>query len=113
MLVEERDFNVSFDSGTGFTVGFGGGSVFNGTFDEAQDVTVSFDSGGVFAATLDASDDFGSGFGETELVHVSDHRELTHRNATEQHPISAITDLVSELADRPDAPIPDSFIDNL
>ena len=32
---------------------------------------------------------------------VTDHRELTHRDALDQHPIEAITDLEPELAVRP------------
>lgn len=73
MLVEERDFNVSFDSGTDFDLGFN------------QSVS------------------FGAGFGETELVHTSDHRELTHRDANDQHPMSAITGLGAALDAKQDA----------
>lgn len=44
---------------------------------------------------------------------TSDHRYLTNRDATQQHPISAITNLTNNLAVRPSVPIDNSEIDKL
>ena len=40
---------------------------------------------------------------DLKIKGVTDHRELTNRDASDQHPIGAITDLEAELAARPTA----------
>ena len=46
-------------------------------------------------------------------VMTSDHRELTHRDAAEQHPIESITHLEPELAVRPSAALNNQDIQNI
>ena len=46
-------------------------------------------------------------------VTISDHRELTHRDADEQHPINAITNLAPELTARPSTALSNTDIQNI
>lgn len=66
-------------------------------------INLTFDNEATFDTFFeDQGGDFNTDFGETTTVTTSDHRELTHRDATMQHPIASITDLTDELEVRPD-----------
>lgn len=64
----------------------------NLTFDEAENFNTTFQNDvQLFDTTMDQI---------TEVV-TSDHTKLTNRDAAQQHPITAITDLAPELDARP------------
>lgn len=46
-------------------------------------------------------------------IKTDDHRDLTHRNAADQHPISAITDLEAELNVRLSTAMSNTDIQNI
>ena len=46
-------------------------------------------------------------------IKTDDHRKLTHRDAADQHPISAITDLEAELNVRPSSALTNQDIQNI
>lgn len=52
--------------------------------------------------TFNTGATFNTTYGETIRVTTSDHRELTHRDSMNQHPIDSITNLDDELEVRPD-----------
>lgn len=110
---EIQTFDVTFDDGDGFDLSFNGGGNFNLAFDAGNGFGTSFDSGQDFGVSLGNEQGFDADFGEISVLEIKDHRELSHRDASKQHPISAIANLVDELAVRPDTPIDDSYIDNL
>lgn len=74
-------------------------NVSNNTFwvDLTFDNSATFETGFIETNTM-----FDAGFSEITKVTTSDHRELTHRDALEQHPIESITYLTDELDIRPD-----------
>jgi len=63
--------------------------------------SLTFDDEAVFDTEFDDDLDFNTDLSEAVVVSEKDHRQLDHRDAPEQHPISAITDLAGELAVRP------------
>ena len=66
-------------------------------------IDLTFDNDATFETEfLETNTMFETGFSEVTRVTTSDHRELTHRDALEQHPIGSITDLTGELEVRPD-----------
>lgn len=65
-------------------------------------IDMTFENTATFETTYSGNEAFSMGYGETTTVTTSDHRELTHRDALNQHPIDAITELGEELDVRPD-----------
>lgn len=110
---EIQTFDVAFDGGDGFDLSFGTEGDFDLSLDTGDDFGASFDVDQGFGVSLGNEQAFDADFGEISVLEIKDHRELSHRDALEQHPISAIANLVDELAVRPDTPIDDSYIDNL
>ena len=51
----------------------------------------------------------------TQIVEVvtSDHRQLNHRDAVDQHPITSITNLIPELGVRPSTAMSNQDIQNI
>lgn len=47
---------------------------------------------------------------DQQILAVTNHANLTHRDVPDAHPIDAITDLSNKLTERPDEPIPLSEI---
>ena len=64
---------------------------------------LTFEEDATFSATFDDADTFDTTMDQIVEVVTSDHRQLTHRDAEEQHPINAITYLSTELSSRPSA----------
>lgn len=62
---------------------------------------MTFDESAAFDMTFSDVENFNTEMNEVVNVVTSDHRELTHRDAEEQHPITAITSLAPELSARP------------
>ena len=62
----------------------------NLTFTDSETFNTTFETTETFATTMD----------EVVQVTTSDHRKLTHRDAESQHPISAISNLSTELQNR-------------
>ena len=65
------------------------------------------------ALTFDEDQTFETTMDEVVTVVTSDHRELTHRDAEEQHPISSITYLTPELSVRPSQAMSNQDIQNI
>ena len=66
--------------------------------DNVFHINLAFDGDSTFNTMLsDTGDDFVTDFGSTTMVSTSDHRDLSHKDAPNQHPISAITDLSDTL----------------
>lgn len=63
--------------------------------------TMTFEESADFNMTFSDVERFNTEMNEVVNVVTSDHRELNHRDAAEQHPISAITYLEPELQQRP------------
>lgn len=65
-------------------------ATFNTTFDSAETFNTSFQAEETFDTEM------------TEIVEIvtSDHRELNHRDAENQHPIGSISNLQTELQNR-------------
>ena len=57
---------------------------------------LNFGEDATFNTTFDDADTFDTTMDQIVEVTTSDHRQLTHRDAEEQHPISAITSLAPE-----------------
>ena len=78
-------------------------ATFNTTFTETEAFNMTFDAEETFKTEM------------TQIVKVmsSDHRELSHRDAEEQHPIEAITNLAPELVARPSAALSNTDIQNI
>lgn len=53
-----------------------------------------------FNMTFEADETFTTEMTQIVEVVTSDHRDLTHRDAADQHPIEAITNLETELGNR-------------
>ena len=66
---------------------------------------LAFDEDASFNVTFEGAETFNTTMDEVVEVVTSDHRQLTHRDAEEQHPITAITYLATELSSRPSAPM--------
>lgn len=78
-------------------------ATFNMTFSEDE----------TFNAEMNAEEIFSTEMSEVVQVTTSDHRELTHRDAEEQHPISSITYLTPELNVRPSTALSNQDIQNI
>lgn len=63
--------------------------------------------------TFEEEAEFPLEWDEVVEVAVSDHRMLLFRDAEDQHPIPAITNLVPELAARPSAAMTNTDIQNI
>ena len=66
-----------------------------------------------FNMTFSEEETFKTEMSEVVKVTTSDHRELTHRDAEEQHPISSITYLTPELNVRPSQAMSNMDIQNI
>ena len=66
-----------------------------------------------FNMTFSEEETFKTEMSEVVKVTTSDHRELTHRDAEEQHPISSITYLTPELSVRPSQAMSNQDIQNI
>lgn len=66
-----------------------------------------------FNMTFSEEETFKTEMSEVVKVTTSDHRELTHRDADEQHPISSITYLTPELSIRPSQAMSNMDIQNI
>lgn len=64
---------------------------------------LTFDDTEAFNTTFSDAETFSTAMNEVVQVVTSDHRELTNRDAENQHPIGAITSLSPELGARPSA----------
>lgn len=73
------------------------------TFDDDQTFEMEFENAETFDTTMDRI---------VEVV-TSDHRELLHRDAAEQHPIESITYLEPELSVRPSTALNNQDIQNI
>lgn len=74
---------------------------------------LNFGEDATFNTTFDDADTFDTTMDQIVEVTTSDHRQLTHRDAEEQHPISAITSLAPELSARPSAVMTNQDIFNI
>lgn len=118
-MIESADFDVSFDNGTDFRLGFRGEPNFDSGFYEDSIGSLYFDSD-EFLSVFQDYDTFDGDFSEAEVVQIGDHRLLEYRDAGDQHPISSITGLTSELETRDNVQADwdetdessDSFIEN-
>lgn len=68
-------------------------------------INLQFEESGHFNTTFEEAETFDTTMDNIVQVMINDHRELTHRDAEDQHPISAISNLAAELEVRTDAPI--------
>lgn len=75
----------------------------NLTFSEDATFNTEFSGVETFDTTMD----------QVVQVITSDHRELNYRDADNQHPISAITDLSPELGVRPSSAMSNMDIQNI
>ena len=68
-----------------------------------------------WTTTLEFDDDaqFDTEFDDYIEVVTSDHRDLTHRDAENQHPIGAIENLIPELGVRPSAALSNQDIQDI
>lgn len=74
---------------------------------------MTFDESAAFDMTFSDVENFNTEMNEVVNVVTSDHRELTHRDAAEQHPIESITYLSTELSSRPSAAMTNQEILNI
>lgn len=74
---------------------------------------MTFDESASFDMTFSDVENFNTEMNEVVNVVTSDHRELTHRDAAEQHPIESITYLSTELSSRPSAAMTNQEILNI
>lgn len=85
-------------------------NVGNGTFQ----VDLSFDDDSAFDANFsNGTETFETDMGEVTQVVTGDHRKLTYRDAADQHPIMAITNLAPELETRPSTAMSNQDIQNI
>lgn len=63
----------------------------------------SFTDAESFDMTFSEAEQFATNMTEVVQVTTNDHTRLINRDADDQHPIKAITDLRAELSARPDA----------
>ena len=75
--------------------------------------TMTFEESAAFDMTFSDVETFNTEMNEVVSVVTSDHRELTHRDAAEQHPITSITDLAPELGARPSTALSNQDILNI
>lgn len=74
---------------------------------------MTFDESAAFDMTFSDVENFNTEMNEVVNVVTSDHRELTHRDAAEQHPIDSITYLSTELSSRPSTAMTNQDIFNI
>lgn len=74
---------------------------------------MAFTESEAFNMTFKAEETFATEMTEVVQVTTSDHRELTHRDAAEQHPIESITNLTPELSVRPSTALSNLDIQNI
>lgn len=74
---------------------------------------LNFNDDATFNVNFDDADTFDTTMDQIVEVTTSDHRQLTHRDAEEQHPISAITALAPELSARPSTAMTNQDILNI
>lgn len=74
---------------------------------------MTFAADAAFNTSFSADETFTTEMTEVVTVTTSDHRELTHRDAEEQHPISSITYLTPELNVRPSTAMSNTDIQNI
>ena len=64
------------------------------------DATLTFEEESTFNTTFDSAELFDTTMEEITEVVTSDHTKLINRDAAEQHPITSITNLSTELGNR-------------
>lgn len=68
-------------------------------------IDLQFEESGQFETTFEEAETFNTTMDRIVEIVTSDHRKLQNRDAEDQHPIGAITNLAAELQVRTDAPI--------
>lgn len=66
-------------------------------FQSDDDLSVDFNNSDDLNVQLDGDDNTDADMDEVEVVVSTDHRELRHKDAADQHPISSITGLQDTL----------------
>lgn len=74
---------------------------------------LTFDQDQTFNLTMEEDETFQTSMEQVVEVVEKDHRNLTFREAPEQHPIGAIKNLDPELAARPSAALTNTDIQNI
>lgn len=74
---------------------------------------LTFNEDATFNTEFEAAETFNTTMDQVVEVVTSDHRQLNYRDADDQHPISAITDLSPELGVRPSTSLSNMDIQNI